>query len=296
MSACSARGAAAMERWIEEHLHQHWRAKLKADKIIHEVHTDFQDLVIFENGDFGRVLMLDNIIQLTSRDEFVYHEMMSHVPLFALDNPRNVLVVGGGDGGVLREVLRHPSIERAVLCEIDPGVIDLCRRYFPEVSDGAFDDPRSDVVIADGAKFVAESDQKFDAIMVDSTDPIGPGKVLFSEAFYRDCKKRLRDGGVLVTQQGLPFLQPWEIKQSVQSFRGMFRDATAYLPVTASYLGGHFSLGWASDDPELRKVPLTKLRERFDRLKLRTNYYTPEMHQAAFVHPNYVVRLLGARE
>ena len=284
-----------MERWIEEHLHQHWRAKLKADKVIHEVHTDLQDLVIFENGDFGRVLMLDNIIQLTSRDEFVYHEMMSHVPLFALDSPRSVLVVGGGDGGVLREVLRHASVERAVLCEIDPGVIDLCRQHFPDVSAGAFDDPRSEVVIADGAKFVAETDRKFDAIMVDSTDPIGPGKVLFGEPFYQDCKKRLNDGGVLVTQQGLPFLQPWEIKQSVQMFRGMFRDATAYLPVTASYLGGHFALGWASDDPQLRKVALPKLKERFDSLNLRTNYYTPEMHQAAFVHPNYVVRLLGAQ-
>jgi spermidine synthase len=281
-----------MERWIEEHLHKHWHAKLKADKIIHEVHTDFQDLVIFENGDFGRVLMLDKIIQLTSRDEFVYHEMMAHVPLFALDEPRNVLIVGGGDGGVLREVLHHPSVTQAVLCEIDPGVIDLCREYFPEVSNGAYDNPRSTVVIADGAKFVAETDERFDAILVDSTDPIGPGKVLFSQDFYRNCRRCLRSGGVLVTQQGLPFLQPWEIKESVQLFRTMFRDATAYLPVTSSYLGGHFALGWATDDPSLRKVPIDKLAQRYDRVGAETSYYTPEMHQAAFVHPNYVVRLL----
>jgi spermidine synthase len=281
-----------MERWIEEHLHKHWHAKLKADKIIHEVHTDFQDLVIFENGDFGRVLMLDKIIQLTSRDEFVYHEMMAHVPLFALDEPRNVLIVGGGDGGVLREVLHHPSVTRAVLCEIDPGVIDLCRKYFPEVSNGAYDNPRSTVVIADGAKFVAETNDRFDAILVDSTDPIGPGKVLFSADFYKNCRRCLRSGGVLVTQQGLPFLQPWEIRESVQLFRTMFRDATAYLPVTSSYLGGHFALGWATDDASLRKVPVEKLKERYDRVGVETNYYTPEMHQAAFVHPNYVVRLL----
>jgi spermidine synthase len=282
-----------MDRWIEEHLHKHWHAKLKVDRVIHEVHTDLQDLVIFENGDFGRVLMLDKIIQLTSKDEFVYHEMMAHVPLFAMQDPKSVLIVGGGDGGVLREALRHPSIQNAVLCEIDPSVIDLCRNYFPEVSNGAFDNPRTKVVIADGAKFVAETDSRFDAILVDSTDPIGPGKVLFSEQFYRNCKRCLNHGGVLVTQQGLPFLQPWEIKESVQLFRTFFRDATAYLPVTASYLGGHFALGWASDDPSLRNVRVPTLRERFARLSGETNYYTPEMHSAAFVHPSYVLRLLG---
>lgn len=284
-----------MDRWIEEHLHKHWHAKLKVDRVIHEVNTDLQDLVIFENGDFGRVLMLDKIIQLTSKDEFVYHEMMAHVPLCAIDSPRKVLIVGGGDGGVMREALKHPSVEQVVLCEIDRGVIDLCRKYFPEVSNGAFDDPRSKVVIADGAKFVAETDSRFDAVLVDSTDPIGPGKVLFSEQFYQHCKRCLNPGGVLVTQQGLPFLQPWEIKESVRVFRTLFRDATAYLPVTASYLGGHFALGWATDEPSLRKVPLEVLRERFGRLAGETNYYTPEMHSAAFVHPNYVVRLLETR-
>lgn len=281
-----------MDRWIEEHLHRHWHAKLKADRVIQEIHTDLQDLVIFENGDFGRVLMLDQIIQLTTRDEFVYHEMMSHVPLFAMDAPRNVLIVGGGDGGVLREVLQHPSIELAVMCEIDRSVIDLCREYFPAVSAGAFDDARSKIVIADGAQFVADTNERFDAILVDSTDPIGPGKVLYSKEFYANCKRCLKPGGVLVTQQGLPFLQPSEIEGSVELFRSFFQDATAYLPVTASYLGGHFALGWATDDLGLRTVPLQKLKDRFDRLKIETNYYTPEIHQAAFVHPNYVVRLL----
>jgi spermidine synthase len=282
-----------MERWYEEHLHKHWHAKLLADKVIHEVHTEFQDLVIFENGDFGRVLMLDKIIQLTTKDEFVYHEMMAHVPLFAHPDPRRVLIVGGGDGGVLREVLRHPSVESAVLCEIDPGVIELCRTYFPEISAGAFDAPRAEIVIADGARFVAETNRKFDAILVDSTDPIGPGKALFTEEFYRDCKRCLSESGVLVTQQGLPFLQSWEIKQSMQLFRRLFRDATAYLPVTSSYLGGHFALGFASDDAKLRQVPLATLRTRFDKLGLATNYYTPEIHLAAFVHPNFLVKLLN---
>lgn len=282
-----------MERWFEEHLHKHWHAKLKAEKVLHEVHTELQDLVIFENGDFGRVLMLDKIIQLTSRDEFVYHEMMAHVPLFAHKAPRRVLIVGGGDGGVLREVLRHREVERAVLCEIDPGVITLCREYFPEISAGAFDEPRTEILIADGAEFVAKAGEKFDVILVDSTDPIGPGKVLFTEEFYRDCKRCLADGGILVTQQGLPFLQPWEIKQSVQFFRQLFKDATAYLPVTASYLGGHFALGWATDDKTLRNVPIELLEDRFAKAKIDTQYYTPRIHAAAFVHPNYLVKLLN---
>ncbi len=282
-----------MERWFEEHLHKHWHAKLKADKVIFEVNTDFQDLVIFENGDFGRVLMLDKIIQLTTRDEFVYHEMMSHVPLFAHGNPARALIVGGGDGGVLREVLKHRSIESATLCEIDPGVIDLCREYFPEISAGAFDDPRTEILIADGAKYMAETASKFDVIMVDSTDPIGPGQVLFTEEFYRNCKRCLTKNGVLVTQQGLPFLQPWEIKASVELFRKLFADAGAFLPVTASYLGGHFALGWASNDPGLRALPLSELGARFKRSGIDTQYYNPEIHAASFVHPNYLKKILA---
>jgi len=282
-----------MEGWLEEHLHQHWHAKLKVQEIIHEVHTDYQDLVIFENGDFGRVLMLDNIIQLTSRDEFVYHEMMAHVPLFAHGRAESVLIVGGGDGGVLREVLRHPSVKKAVLCEIDPGVIDLCRKYFPAVSAGAFDDSSTEIVIDDASKFAGEANASFDVILVDSTDPIGPGKVLFTEEFYRDCKKCLKNGGVLITQQGLPFLQSWEIKESVRLFKQFFLDASAYLPVTSSYLGGHFALGWATDNEKLRQLPQSILRSRFEELDLNTNYYTPEMHLASFVHPNYLVKLLA---
>ena len=150
-----------MERWVEETLHRGFRVNLKADRVLFDSETEHQRLIIFDNADFGRVMMLDSIVQVTTKDEFIYHEMMSHVPLFAHGRAKRVLIVGGGDGGVLREALRHPELEQVTLCEIDRGVIDLCRKYFPEISAGAYDDPRTRIVIADGTKFVAETRRPF---------------------------------------------------------------------------------------------------------------------------------------
>ena len=156
-----------MDRWVEETFHPHWRVSLQADEVLHEVKTDHQNLVIFKNKTWGTVLMLDGVCQLTTSDEFIYHEMMAHVPLMALDKPKRVLVVGGGDGGVMREVLKHPTVEKAMLCEIDREVIDTALRYYPEIPGSTFDDERTVVVIADGRKFVAETDERFDAIIVE---------------------------------------------------------------------------------------------------------------------------------
>ncbi len=281
-----------MSEWIQEKLHDSWRASLRVDNIVFEEKTEHQHLLIFDNPAFGRVLMLDNIIQLSSSDEFIYHEMMTHVPLFALEEPKKVLIIGGGDGGVLREALRHPSVEKVTMCEIDRSVIDLCTKFFPAISAGAFDHPHADIVIGDGAKFVEATDERYDAVLVDSTDPIGPGAVLFTPEFYAGCKRCLKPGGVLVTQQGLVFFQPEESKKSVRLFRGLFGDASIFLPVTASYLGGHFALGWASDNAALRQISVETLRQRFERAGFETNYYSPELHKAAFVLPVYVARKL----
>jgi spermidine synthase len=180
-----------MERWVEETLHRGFRVNLKADRVLFDSETEHQRLIIFDNADFGRVMMLDSIVQVTTKDEFIYHEMMSHVPLFAHGRAKRALIVGGGDGGVLREALRHPELEEVTLCEIDRGVTDLCRKYFPEISAGAYDNPRTRIVIADGTKFVAETDDRFDVIMVDSTDPVGPGAVLFTREFYAGCRRCL---------------------------------------------------------------------------------------------------------
>ena len=282
-----------MERWVEETLHGGFRVRLKADKVLFDSETEHQQLIIFENEDFGRVMMLDGVVQLSTRDEFVYHEMMAHVPLFAHGNAKKVLIIGGGDGGVLREVLRHPEVKRATLCEIDRSVIDLCREHFPDVSGGAFEDKRTRVVIADGTKFVHETDDRFDAILVDSTVPIGPGAVLFTKSFYTDCRHALAPGGVLVTQNGLPFLQGPELKQSVTFFRDVFDDAFAYVATTPSYFGGSMSYGWATDDKKLRRQKLEKIKRRYKKAgAFHTRYWSPDMQIAAFALPTYIRELV----
>jgi len=284
-----------MDRWVEETLHRGFRIRLKADRVLFDSETEHQHLIIIETPEFGRLMMLDGVIQLASKDEFVYHEMMAHVPLFAHGRAKKALIIGGGDGGVLREALRHPELESVTLCEIDRRVIDLCRAHFPEVSAGAYDDPRTRIVIADGTKFVAETDERFDVIMVDSTDPIGPGAVLFTREFYAGCRKALAKGGLLTTQNGLPFLQAAELKRSVGYFRELFNDAFAYLATTPTYVGGPMSFGWASDDGELRQHKRRKIERRYAKAgAFPTRYWGSEVHVAAFALPAYVRELVEA--
>ncbi len=287
-----------MERWIEETLHLDWRTRLKAETVLFEQQTDHQHLIIFDNKKFGRVMMLDHVVQLTTADEFIYHEMMAHVPLMALttvapDTSKSVLIVGGGDGGVLREVLRHSSVERAVLCEIDRSVIDMCQKYFPSVSNGAFEHERAEIVIADGTEYVTAQRDEFDVIMIDSTDPMGPGEVLFTKEFYGDCKNALKQGGVLVTQNGLPFMQPDELKQSVSYFKDLgFAQSSAFIATTPGYFGGPMSQGWASKRGGLNALPLQALKETFAKLDLEMRYYSPEVHLGAFALPPYIAEFI----
>jgi spermidine synthase len=282
-----------MDRWIEETLYPHWGQRLKVDRVLFEDRTEHQHLVIFENSILGRVMMLDGCVQVTTSDEYVYHEMMSHVPLFALAAPKRVLIIGGGDGGLMREVLRHPGIEKVTLCEIDRAVIDMSLKYFPEIAGGAYDDPRADVVIADGVKLVAETTDTFDAVLVDSTDPHGPGAVLFTKSFYAGCRRCLNPGGVLVTQNGVPFFQGGELTQSVGYFRELFKAGSCFLACTPTYIGGFMAYGWASDDTALSRVPLAELQQRFKAAAMTTKYYTPEVHEAAFALPVFVQKLIA---
>jgi spermidine synthase len=275
-------------RWVEETFHPHWRVRLAAGEVLHQVKTELQHLVIFTNATWGTVLMLDGVFQLTTRDEFIYHEMMAHVPLMALARPRRVLVIGGGDGGVLREVLKHPSVERATLCEIDRAVIDLSLKHYPEIAGGAFDDTRTEVVIADGLKYVAETGERFDAIIVDSSEPIGPSAVLHTREFFTGCKRALKAGGVLVTQNGLPFLFPRHLAETSAIFASLFKAASPYLCTQPCYFGGPFALNWASDNADLLAVPEATLARRMGRRGISARYYTPAVHRAAFALPEYV--------
>lgn len=284
--------------WFEEALHKApldngYAQRLKVSRVIHQEKSEFQDLIIFENPTFGRVLALDSIIQTTEKDEPCYHEMLVHVPLFAHGNVARVLIIGGGDGGAVREVLRHKSVQSATLVELDRTVIDACCEHMPTLSDGAFDDARTEVVIADGVKYVDECPrQSFDVIIVDSTDPLGPGEILFTEAFYTDCKRYLTPGGILVTQNGVPAFQPDEVTTTYQRLVPLFSDASLYLTVVPTYVGGFMALGWASDNRSLRQVSIQDLQARFKAEGFSTDYYTPEIHKAAFELPPFIAKLM----
>lgn len=282
-----------MTDWVEERLHRNLRLALRADEVLFDSRTPVQRVVVFENATFGRVLTLDGVVQTTERDEFIYHEMLTHVPILAHGSVRSVLIVGGGDGGMLEETLKHPGIERVTMVEIDPGVIELSRTYLGSICGQAFDDPRTDLVIADAAEYVAGCDRRFDAIILDSTDPIGPGEALFTERFYRACKTCLAPGGVLVTQNGVPFLQGAELRESLGFLGPLFADATCYLATVPTYVGGPMAFGWATDDAALRRTPVEVLRDRHQAAGIKTRYYTPAVHAAAFALPGYVAQLIA---
>lgn len=267
---------------------------IRYERELHRERTDFQELVILETPGFGRVLVLDGVVQTTERDEFVYHEMLTHVPVLAHGGAKRVLIVGGGDGGVLREALRHP-IDQAVMVEIDGAVVERCRELMPRLSAGAFDDPRAELLIADGIDYVARCEEPFDVIIVDSTDPIGPGEVLFTDAFYANCARLLGPKGVIVTQGGVPFFQDVELISSFARLRPHFADVRFYVIVVPTYVGGFMTLGFASNDAGMAEPSQAILGERHAAAGLRTRYYSPAMHQAAFTLPPFLLDLLDQR-
>ncbi len=281
------------EGWTVETLHDEYAQALREDRVFYDNETDHQRLRVFENAKFGRVLTLDGVVQTTEGDEFMYHEMLAHVPILAHGAAKRVLVVGGGDGGMAREVLRHASVEQCTMVEIDAGVVDFSKEYLPALSDGVFDDPRLNLVIADGAAFMAEKHEPFDVIIIDSTDPIGPGEVLFTDSFYGHASRLLNPDGILVTQNGVPFLQPDELRQTMRAFRALFPDWGCYLTHVPSYAGGPMALGWGSLSKKGRGVDPAVLAKRFEAANLTTRYYTPEVHKAAFALPAYIAALLS---
>ncbi|HEY4345354.1 MAG TPA: polyamine aminopropyltransferase [Parvibaculum sp.] len=283
-------------RWITETLYEKegLTTAYRAEKVLYEENTGQQHLVIFDNPVFGRMMALDGATQVTERDEFIYHEMMTHVPILAHGSAKKVLIIGGGDGGILREAARHKALEKITMVEIDPAVTDFSKQHLAMVSDGAFADPRLDLVFADGTVFVAERTESYDVIIVDSTDPVGPGAVLFEESFYRNAKARLAPGGVIVTQNGVPFLQPDELTSTIEKFRRLFAVASCYLATIPTYVGGPMAMGWGTDNASLTEVPVETLRTRFAATGFETRYYTPEVHQAAFALPRYVQKAFPA--
>lgn len=276
----------------QETLHQDWGQFFRIEKKYFEEKTDIQHLVLFDSPIWGKVLALDGVIQTTENDEFVYHEMLSHVPILAHGNVKSVLVIGGGDGGLIREVLKHQTVEKVALVEIDASVIEFSKKYLPSLSKGSFEDPRLQIVIQDGCEFVRNTDEKYDVILCDSTDPIGPGAVLFTSKFYEDCKKALNPNGIFSCQSGVPTLQKEEFKKTFQNLKDHFQDVGFFLAVVPSYIGGHMALGWATDNKNLKKISLEELELRIKQINGELQYYTPEIHQASFVLPRFMQKYL----
>ena len=277
-------------RWLTEKLYDDVRLSIRVKNIVLEAGTGHQRLVVADTSRFGRMFSLDGVTQLTMADEHVYHEMLAHVPILAHGAVSDVGIVGGGDGGLVEEVLKHPSIEHVTIAELDAGVIDFAKTYLPDLGGDAWADPRVEVILGDGARFVAETDRRFDVLVVDSTDPIGPGAALFTPTFYAGCRRVLRPGGVVVTQNGVPFFQPEELVGSLRALGERFAEATCFLGVVPTYIGGFMAFGWATDARGLRSVALDVLTERYEAAGLadRTRYYTPEIHRAAFALPRFI--------
>ena len=281
----------AEKRWIAETLFDDlgFRMSYRVDNVLSETQTAHQHLVLFENPFFGKMLMLDGATQISKKDEFIYQEMMSHVPLFAHGNATDVLIIGGGDCGIAEEVLKHKTVKRLTQVEIDAKVVEFAKEHFPEFTGPGFADKRFESVIDDGMRYVARTTRRFDVIIIDSTDPQGPGKVLFSRKFYAACRGCMHKGGVMVTQNGVPMFQPRELAATIGKFRRLFADGGCYIAAIPTYVGGHMAMGWATDDRRLRQTPVKTLAARYRKAgSFPTKYWTPEVHAAAFALPRFI--------
>ncbi|MDC9594989.1 polyamine aminopropyltransferase [Xenorhabdus sp. IM139775] len=280
------------EIWYET-LHPNFGQYFAVETVLYHDKTQHQDLIIFENTELGRIMALDGVVQTTERDEFIYHEMMAHVPLYAHGQAKKVLIIGGGDGGMLREVCRHHYLDSITMVEIDAGVVEFCRQYLPNHSAGAYDDPRFKLVIDDGVNFVKTTSDKFDVIISDCTDPDGPGESLFTSEFYAGCARCLNEGGIFIAQNGVCFLQQDEAINSHKKLSHYFADSSFYQAAIPTYYGGIMTFAWASQNSALRQVPLTTLQQRFKDTSITCRYYTPAVHAGSFALPQYLLNALS---
>ncbi|WP_170008404.1 spermidine synthase [Bacillus fonticola] len=267
--------------WFTEKQTDDFGITMRVNKTLHSEKTDFQQLDMVETAEWGNMLLLDGMVMTNTKDEWVYHEMVAHVPLFTHPNPEHVLVVGGGDGGVIREVLKHPSVKKATLVEIDGKVIEYSKQYLPEIA-GALDDARVDVQVDDGFMHIAQSENAYDVIMVDSTEPVGPAVNLFTKGFYSGIAKALKEEGIFVAQTDNPWFKADLIQQVYSDVREIFPITKLYTANIPTYPSGlwTFTIGSKKHDP------LQIAEERFH--DIDTKYYTKELHTASFALPKFV--------
>ncbi len=278
-------GGMELHLWFIEDEPPGMALALKVKGTVHREKTDYQDLAVIETVDAGRALVLDGCIQTSDMDEFIYHEMMVHVPLCTHPLPEKILVIGGGDGGGIREILKHDSVKKAVLAEIDERVIAAAKKYLPNTS-CKLDDPRCQVMIGDGFEHVRAHQREYDVILCDSTDPIGPGVVLFTEEFYRGIYNALKDDGICVAQTESPFFYGDLLARVSGALKRIFPIVKTYVTVMPTYPGALWTFTLASKKYD----PVESMRV----VDLETKYYTPELHKASFVLPRMVKDIVEA--
>ena len=272
--------------WFYEHYKDLSAIGIHIRKLIHEETSPFQSIKVYDTVGHGRLLTLDDMVMLTELDEFVYHDLLAHVPLCVHPDPRQVLVVGGGDGGSVREVLRHPSVERVVQCEIDERVTRVCQQHIPSVA-GALEDPRVELVFADAAAYVKEHRASFDVILVDSSEPIGPAAALFSVSFLHDLAAALRPEGVISCQAESPFYAPVVVRDLFTAAREAFAEVHGYTGVIPTYPGGGWVFCMASPTRKPSDADLARAAA------LGARYYSPAIATGAFALPNFVAELVN---
>ncbi|MGB9678567.1 MAG: polyamine aminopropyltransferase [Thermoanaerobacteraceae bacterium] len=269
------------ELWFTENQDEHLRFSFRVKETLHVEKTQYQDLAILDTYQLGRVLTLDNVLQTTEKDEFVYHEMITHIPLFTHKNPKKVLIVGGGDGGAVKEILKHDSVEKVVLAEIDEAVIRNSKKYLPSISKG-LDNSKVEIMVGDGIKYVSEHKNEFDIVIVDSTDPIGPAVGLFTFDFYKSVYECLKEDGIIVAQTESPFIYGKLINKLSKMFKEIYPITKPYICTIPTYPGSlwTFTMGSKKYDPE--NVDVNKIPD------IETKYYTPQIHKASFVLPKFI--------
>ncbi|RYL92319.1 polyamine aminopropyltransferase [Sporolactobacillus sp. THM7-4] len=279
-----------MELWFTEKHTENVLFSIKVDKQLYSGQSDFQRIDVFESKEFGRFLTLDGFMMLTEKDEFIYHEMIVHVPMAVYPDAKKVLVIGGGDGGAVRELVRYSTIEQIDLVEIDKQVVDVCKKFLPQTA-ARLEDPRVSIFYEDGLRFIRSRENEYDLIIVDSTDPFGPGEGLFTREFYGNCFKALTDTGIMVNQHESPFypVDAVAMQRAHKRVTASFPISRVYQAHIPTYPSGHWLFGFASK----KLHPITDFDpEAWEKLKLKTDYYNTKIHIGAFALPTYVRKML----
>lgn len=279
-----------------ERLHKGYAQSMEVTKVLADEQSRFQHIRIFDTVANGRVMTLDDIVQITSRDESAYADMLTHLPMLEHGKVERVMIVGGGDLSIADEALKHKNVKEVVLVDIDERVIALCHKHFGEINAKAFKDKRMVIEAADAFEYLGRKSSKnrFDLIIADRPDPVGPGKALFGETFYDRVKGALKPGGYATFQTGVPFYQPWEITEALQELKRFFPKSGLYLSVVPTYIGGFMALSWACKGSKPLGTPagIKKAAAAYKKARLKTDYYNPAIHAAAFALPNWIAKLV----